>query len=98
MYVCRSSHANEWDYYRQLPRPTGRAYFGARFGFNMIEVDAIMPVAKHVMVIKTPKKIKRAKNVYNFLYSPYATGRVAGMQIFGRARQCMLALFFLGGF
>jgi len=31
----------------------GRAYFGAHI---MMEVDAIMPVARLVMVIKTPKK------------------------------------------
>jgi len=32
-----------------------------------------MPVALllHVMVIKTQKKIKRAKNVHRIMYSPY---------------------------
>jgi len=43
---------------RQLPRHAGRAYFGAHI---KIEAEAIMSVARLVMVIKTPENKKGKK-------------------------------------
>jgi len=44
-------------------RHAGRAYFGAQI---MMEGDVNMPVARLVMVIKTPKKQKEQKTYITF--------------------------------